>query len=76
MLVLALAILLQLSLQHHLSAMAALLPSALDGGSADRLLFRQLCSQSQIQELGSAMTGDYVGDRPVRTNEIKLKGYE
>ena len=71
MLVLALAILLQLSLRHHLSAMTCLRQSP---SMADLRTIRyfESSASNQARELGS----DYAGDRPARTNEINLKGYE
>jgi hypothetical protein len=74
MLVLALAILLQLSLRHHLSAMAALLPGILNSGRTICYLGSPVSKSGT--DFGEAMATDYVGDRRARTNEINLKGYE
>ena len=76
MLIVALAILLQLSLRHHFSAMAALLPGALDSGPLRAICISIAPFQNQIRELGSATATDYAGYRPASTNEINLKGYE
>jgi hypothetical protein len=76
MLVLALAILLQLSLRHHLSAMAALLPGILNRGPLRTICYFGSPVSKSGTEFGEAMATDYVGDRRARTNEINLKGYE